>query len=115
MTASSERCVTCGGSARGADAFMNLAGETVCRRCYYAEQTKLQRERVEESEKKLGVYGAFNLFKRLFAGGVLVLVGSAGLLGGLESGAWKVSAVTAAILALGVAVIAIALKGARNG
>lgn len=103
-------CGRCGAPATGRDAFLNLEGATVCRLCYYAEQTALQGARAEESKQRFGFFAAFRLARRLLLGGIVVLVASAGLLGSVREGDWRVAGMMALLAGLGVLFIFIALK-----
>lgn len=107
-------CLTCRAAVIQADSFLNLAGNLVCRPCYYAEQTKLQDQRVEESQQQeLGFFAAFRLGKRLLLGGICVLVSGCALLGALRSGDLRAAAWSALFFALGVAMVVISLRMAR--
>jgi hypothetical protein len=93
---------------------LNLKGEVVCRRCYYADQTKLQAQRVEESNQKLGLHGTYMLGKRMLVGGTLLLLGGAGSLGAIKAGAWREAGWPALFFALGAAVVAVTVRTARQ-
>jgi hypothetical protein len=97
-----------------ADAFLNLAGDRVCRRCYYAERTRVQDQRVEASKHRLGVYDSFALWRHSLLGGMLFLLGGASLLGSIRNGAWGAAAWSAIVFVLGLAVVAIAVAAARR-
>jgi len=93
---------------------LNLAGQLVCRRCYYAEQTMVQDQRVAASDQQIGVFDAFHLGRRLLFGCLLLLIGGPALLGALRSGAFRAAGWSALLVALGVTVITLAIRAARR-
>jgi hypothetical protein len=114
MRRDTSHCRTCEAAIASADVWLNLQGEVVCRRCYYADQTKLQAQRVEESEQELGLYGTYMLAKRMLVGGTLLLLGGAALFGAIRGGAWRAAGWPALIFGLGAAVVTATLRRARR-
>jgi hypothetical protein len=93
---------------------LNLQGDLVCRRCYYADQTKLQAKRVEESKQQLGPYGTYMLGKRMLVGGTLLLIGGAAMLGAIRGGEWRAALWPALTFALGAVVVTVTIRTARQ-
>jgi hypothetical protein len=108
------RCGPCEAVLASTDALLNQSGVVVCRRCYYAEQTKLQAQRVEESQQQLGLYDAYAFGKRVIIGGLVLLVGGASLLGAIRSGEWQTAGWSALIVVVGVAVLVAAIDLVRH-
>ena len=108
------RCSPCGAVIASTDALLNQSGLVVCRRCYYAEQTKLQAQRVEESRRQVGLYDVYALGKRVLIGGLLLLIGGASLLGSIRSGQWQTAGWSALVVVLGVVVLVAAINLVRH-
>jgi hypothetical protein len=113
--ADSAPCATCGASITAADSFLSLGGATVCRRCYYAEQTKIQARRADESARnELGIYETKWIVKRLFVGGMLLVIGGFLCFGMLAGQHWKDAALWGAVAAFGLAVIVVSVHEFRQ-
>ena len=108
------RCGPCGAVIASTDSLLNQSGVVVCRRCYYAEQTKIQVQRVEESQQQLGLYDTFALGKRVIVGGLLLLLGGASLLGSIRSGQWQTAGWSALVFVLGATLLVVTINSVRR-
>jgi len=106
-------CSACDAVFNG-EPFLTTTGDTVCRFCFYEEQTAIQERRVKESKRVIAILDLPFLLKHLFVGGLLLLFGSAFLVGGIRGGYWSDVLWSVPILALGVGVLVSTWRAVRE-
>lgn len=107
-------CSSCHARLPDDGVFLSRAGTSVCRLCFYAVEQADAERRAEQSTHQIGLYDLGMLLKKLFVAGMLLLVGIPLFLGSVRNGDWRDAGLFALCIALGAAVLALAMKGMRQ-